>query len=147
MTENTGNEGSTISDREHAEICLLYQNATDNLKAFKNSQWRNFGFYSASIVFLISYADRMPDFAKVYISVILFLGTIFAIFILKHYQKKMSTERKVLENIYKRFGLPFRECREPKGDVSKPDDFETYVIGWGGVAYLIVTFIFVMIIF
>ncbi len=145
MTENK--ESKTISEKDHDEIRLLYQNVTANLEIFKNRQWHVFVFYSAIVAFLVTQADNMSIFAKFFISVVLLIGTIAAVLTLNHYQHKMSVERKVLDNIYKHFGPIFHECKRPKEDVSKPDRFEIYLIGVGGYAYVIATFIFVMISF
>ncbi len=147
MIEDTGSKSKTISEQEHEEICLLYQNVTTNLEIFKNRQWYIFMFYSAIAAFLVTQSKEMLPFAKAYLSVALLIGTIVAIFALRHFQQKVSTERKVLDDIYRQFCPLFRQCREIKGDVSKPDTFEKYIVNAGGYVYLIVTFIFVMISF
>ncbi len=147
MTENKQGDATKVSETEHDELSLLYQNAASNLEFLKKRQWYVFASYSAIAAFLIIQSNDMPIIAKAYISVVLLIGTISAVLMLEHYQQKMSTERKVLNNIHNRFSPLFRDCRSPREDVKKPDIFEKWFVGLGGYAYLIVTFIFVMIFF
>lgn len=133
--------------KENEEIHLLLQCVTANLESFKNRQWHVFVFYSSIAAFLITQADDMETITKIYISVVLLIGLVSAIWMLNHYQRKMSVERDVQSNIYKHFGAKFHECRKPKGDVKEADCFEKFFVGLGGYAYLIVVFTFVMIMF
>ncbi|MEK7313354.1 MAG: hypothetical protein AAB065_02665 [Deltaproteobacteria bacterium] len=136
-------------EKENEEIRLLLQCVTANLESFKNRQWHVFVFYSSIAAFLITQADDMETITKICISVVLLIGLVSAIWMLKHYQQKMSVERKVQDNIYKHFGRKFHECREPRDEegVKKSDVFERCFVGCGGYAYLIAVFTFVMVTF
>ena len=140
----TKNKTTNISEKEHKELCLLYQNAAANLATLKKSQWQVVVFYSAIVAFLVTQANNLPIFAKILISITLPFGSRFIWKMVELYQQKMSEERAILSNIYngsgkcKGFGEPFRECRSPKGDVQAPDSFET-LFRQGVKLYIIIT--------
>ena len=146
MTNNEQNNATPISENDHQELLALYQNATAEIEGTKKREWQVFVFFSASVAFLINQANNWSNIIKTYISIVLLIGTIAAVLILILYKQKKDKERKVLKDIYKRFGQPFNECRKHKGDVQEDDLFEKLFI-IGGSIYIFVIFIFTMAIF
>lgn len=74
MTENSEQQGGEpISDRDHKELCLLFENAVMNLEALKRRAWATYASYSAIAVFFIHYGDKMSDLNK-YIPFALLIG-------------------------------------------------------------------------
>lgn len=133
-------------NKEHKELCLLYQNAAANLAALKKSQWQVVVFYSAIIAFLVTQSEKMSYPVKIWISIALLLGAIAVIVTQMLFREKMHQERSVLDNIYEKFEQSFKECRKPKGDVKAFDAFENIFIV-GVVIYLVAVFIFAVSIF
>ena len=132
MTEN----------KEHKELCLLYQNATANIDLLKKSQWQVYVFYSAIAAALISKDNLINDpFIKVLISLLLFIGVITVEFYQAHFRLDMIKYRKILVCIYERFGESFREIRDSAKGQKKAElnDFEI-LFRHGGCGYIFVVF-------
>ncbi len=139
------------TQRNHQELCLLYENATANLELLKKSQWQVYVFYSAVVAFLLLLKDNNKIIneqpIKSLISVSLLLGTIAVEFAQAYFRLDMSKYRKILGEIYEKFGYPFREIRErAKGKKKALNPFEK-VFKHVGCIYIFIVFTFATVIF
>lgn len=151
MTENKENKTTNLSEKEHEELTLLYQNAAANLESLKKSQWQVYVFYSAVVAFLILQKDseilKEPSI-KILISLSLLIGVIVVEFFTAHFRFDMLNYRKILKNIYERFGYPFREIRESaKGKKEAELNLFEIIFRHGGSAYIFAVFAYTMVVF
>ena len=127
------------TQRNHQELCLLYENAAANLESLKKSQWQVYVFYSAVAVALISQANNIKEpYLKMLISSLLLLGALMAEFYDAHFRLKIKEYRQILIEVYECFGYPFNKIRtSAKGSKTvDPDNFEI-AFKYGSCAYLI----------
>jgi Sec-independent protein secretion pathway component TatC len=146
VTKIKKNKTTKISEKEHKEISLLYQNAAVNLAQLKKSQWQVVVFYSAIVAFLVTQSDKLTHLIKTWVSIALLFGAIAVVIAQMLFREKMHQERTVLNNIYEMFEQPFKDCRKPKGDVKTFDTFENIFIVVV-VIYVVAVFIFAVSIF
>lgn len=127
------------TQRNHQELCLLYENAAANLDLLKKSQWQVYVFYSAIAIALMSQGNNIKEpYLRILISSLLLLGALMAEFYEAHFRLKMKEYRQVLIEVYECFGHPFRKIRtSAKGSKTvRPDNFEI-AFKYGGCAYLL----------
>ncbi|MBI5194815.1 MAG: hypothetical protein HZA10_00665 [Nitrospirae bacterium] len=127
------------TQRNHQELCLLYQNAATNLDSLKKSQWQVYVFYSAVAIALISQANNIKEpYLKILISSLLLCGALMVEFYEAHFRSKIKEYRQILMEVYECFGHPFKKTRiSAKGTKTvDPDNFEI-AFKYGGCAYLL----------
>lgn len=142
------------TQRNHQELCLLYENAAANLSALKKSQWQVYVFYSAVVAFLLLLLNGNSKIIaikeqplKSLISVSLLFGAIAVEFAQAYFRLDMSKYRQILTELYAAFGYPFREIRErAKGKKKALNPFEK-VFKHAGCIYIFVVFAFAMVVF
>lgn len=138
------------TQRNHQELCLLYEDATANLAALKKRQWQVYVFYSAIVAFLTlkdnGIINELP--IKILISVLLLIGVIVVEFAQAYFRHDMFKFREIIENIYVTFGYPFREIRGSARGEKKAElnPFEK-IFRRGGCAYIFAVFVFAMVVF
>lgn len=149
MIENKKSNETGISERDHVEICLLYQNAAANLSTLKKSQWQVYVFYSAVVAFLLLKVNRQSDpTIKVLISLLLLLGVIAVEFAQAYFRRDMLNFRQILRDIYKNFGYLFREIRgSAKGEKKAELNSFEKIFRHGGCVYSFAVFSYAMVIF
>ncbi|MFZ3138291.1 MAG: hypothetical protein WA126_12980 [Thermodesulfovibrionales bacterium] len=131
---------SDVTQRNHQELCLLYDNAAANLESLKKSQWQVYVFYSAVAAALISQASNIKEpYLKILTSFLLLIGALMAEFYDAHFRLKIKEYRQILIEVYGCFGHPFNKIRtRAKGSKTvNPDIFEI-AFKYGGCAYLLV---------
>ncbi|MEW6571542.1 MAG: hypothetical protein AB1390_10285 [Nitrospirota bacterium] len=142
MAENT--------QRNHQELCLLYENAAANLETLKKRQWQVYVFYSTIVAFLTLKDKRIINelYIKILISLLLLIGLIVVEFAQAYFRSDMLKFRDILRNIYERFGYLFREIRgKAKGEKkAELNPFER-IFRHGGCAYIFVVFAYAMVVF
>jgi hypothetical protein len=127
------------TQRNHHELCLLYENSAANLELLKKSQWQVYVVYSAIAIALISQANNIKEpYLKILTSFLLLLGALMAEFYEAHFRLRMKEYRQILIEVYECFGHPFKKIRtSAKGSKTvKPDNFEI-AFKYGGCAYLL----------
>lgn len=139
------------TQRNHQELCLLYENAAANLELLKKSQWQVYVFYSAVVAFLLLLKDNNriinEQSIKSLISVSLLFGVIAVEFAQAYFRLDMSKYRQILTDLYAAFGYPFREIRErAKGKKKAINPFEI-VFKHAGCIYIFIVFAFAMVVF
>lgn len=139
-----------LTDRDHQELCLLYENAAANLEFLKKSQWQVYVFYSAVAAFFIVKDNGIikEHTIKCLISLLLFIGVIVVEFVQAHFRIDMLNYRKMLKNIYEKFGYPFRVIREgAKGEKKVALNTFEKIFRHGGFVYILVVFSYAMVVF
>lgn len=128
------------TERNHQELCLLYENAAANLELLKKSQWQVYVFYSAVVIALISQANNIKEpYLKILISFLLLLGALMAEFYDAHFRLKIKEYRQILIEVYECFGHPFNKIRtRAKGSKTVNPDYFEIALKYGGCAYLLV---------
>lgn len=142
------------TQRNHQELCLLYENATANLELLKKSQWQVYVFYSAVVAFLLLLLNNNSKIVaindqsvKSLLSISLFLGAIAVEFAQAYFRLDMSKYRQILKELYTAFGYPFREIRErAKGKKKVFNPFEK-IFKHAGCVYIFIVFTFAMVVF
>jgi len=131
---------SDDTQRNHQELCLLYENTAANLESLKKRQWQVYVFYSAVAAALISQASNIKEpYLKILTSFLLLLGALIVEFYNAHFRLKIKEYRQILIKVYESFGHPFNEIRtRAKGSKTvNPDIFEI-AFKYGSCAYLLV---------
>lgn len=138
------------TQRNHQELCLLYEDATANLATLKKRQWQVYVFYSAVVAFLIVRDDVIikEPVIKILISILLLIGLIAVEFAQAYFRFDMLKFREILEKIYLTFGYPFKEIRgkakgEKKAELNpfeKIFRYEGCTYSFAVLSYAMVTF-------
>lgn len=131
------------TQRNHQELCLLYENATANLELLKKSQWKVYVFYSAVVAALISKGNEIfnEPFIKILICFLLLIGVVVVEFYTAQFRIDILKYRKILIGLYEAFGYPFREIRvSGKGQKKAELNYFEKVFRHGGCAYILVVF-------
>lgn len=131
------------TQRNHQELCLLYENASANLELLKKSQWKVYVFYSAVVAVLISKGNEILNepLIKIIICFLLFIGVVVVEFYTAQFRIDILKYRKVLTGLYEAFGYPFREIRgRAKGHKKAELNHFEKVFRHGGCAYILVVF-------
>ncbi|OGW51139.1 MAG: hypothetical protein A2Z50_07815 [Nitrospirae bacterium RBG_19FT_COMBO_42_15] len=131
------------TQRNHRELCLLYENATANLELLKKSLWQVYVFYSAVVAVLISKGNGIfnEPLIKILICFLLLIGVIVVEFYTAQFRIDILKYRKILIGLHKAFGYPFREIRKrAKGEKKAELNHFEKVFRHGGCAYILVVF-------
>jgi len=114
-TENDEREGSptSLDELTHAELRLLYEEASRNILFAKGQQWKTVGgtlIVFAVVMALVKFVSHAPSFTKVLTGAVITLTTA-SIAVLTIYQFWQYNELKRLRAIGRKFSSLFREIR------------------------------------
>jgi len=125
--EEFENEASSLDEMTHAEMQLLYADATKTIRFAKHLQWWTVG--STLVVFgafiLISKVLIISAFYSKILTLLVIFMTMSGIFILIMYQFWQHNELLMIEEISKNFSSLFRKVRKVKS--SKEANFHRYI--------------------
>jgi len=135
--EEFENAASSLDEMTHAEMCLLYTDATKTMRFAKHLQWWTVGstlmvfgaFILISKVLVIS-----AIYSKILTLLVIFMS-MSGIFILIMYQFWQHNELLIIEEISKNFSSLFRKVRKVKS--SKEANFHRYIFLFFMIATLI----------
>ena len=138
---------SNLTDQEHRQLELLYQNVTSNLEVRKKQQWQVLVSYSAAVAFLISQINIMGEKTRIFVFLLIAVGAYVSRKFFLQYQKKMEVERKLLDRLYKQFSRKFNLSRKLKGSVTESDCFEEFLLRGANVYFIVVVVLSTLMIF
>jgi hypothetical protein len=132
-----------FTDRDHQELCLLYENVATNLEELKKRKWHIYGLYSAIVAFFVhsSSSGRVPPLTKPCIIIALFVGVIVVELAHAIYRLDIIKYRKILVGIYGNFGKCFNRIRSGAKGPKKPElDIFDKIFKYGGCTYILTVF-------
>jgi hypothetical protein len=128
------------TQRNHQELCLLYENAASNLAELKKKQWQAYVFYSAIIaVVILPGSQEMISCAtvRILVSAFLLVGAIVVEFAQTYFRHDILVFRKILIGVYGCFGYAFREVRKKaKGEKKANLNAFEKIFRHGGSVYI-----------
>jgi hypothetical protein len=138
---------TSLSDKEHSELILLYESSVSEIAGFKQQQWTTTYYTLLVQAGLVAsgqvIGNRMHGNSRFVLVVLIALSVVFGLSILRTLQKSIKARRERLRQAREYFGEPFKSARAvPKDNDPVPhilagaQSVGALVAGWLVVVWL-----------